>query len=137
MISAKISSLVRSAGKSALLALGCAFSLVLLQVPAARAADATTMQPLADKLPLTGTFEKGPAGENGPYTLKLTNTSTSSLKVSAKVLLSVAFHADNKARVIPEHTIDAGQSWSISDLAAADKVIVTAAGYAPLELVVP
>ena len=30
-----------------------------------------------------------------------------------------------------------GDTWSIADLAAADKVILTAAGFAPLEIVVP
>jgi hypothetical protein len=76
-------------------------------------------------------------GENGPYVLKVKNTSADTLKVSAKILLAVAFHADNKAKLVPEHAIAAGDTWSIADLAAADKVILTATGFAPLEIVVP
>jgi hypothetical protein len=128
-------------GLAALLALGCALTLSFGQVPAAKAADAATLQPLAadtaPALPVTTAFEKGPVGDKGPYLLKVTNTSKDALKVTVKVLLSVAFHADNKARNLPEHTIDAGQTWTIPDLAAADKVIITAKGFGPLELTVP
>lgn len=127
-------------GRTALLALGCAFSLALVQIPARGAADTATLQPLADKapsLPVTSAFEKVAGAEHGPYVLKLTNTSKDALKVSVKVLLSVAFHAEAKARNLPEQAIDAGKTWTVADLSAQDKVIVTAKGFAPLELAVP
>jgi hypothetical protein len=123
-----------TAFRSALATLGCALSLAFVQAPAAHAADASLKAP---SLPLTSSFAKAADSENGPYVLSLTNTSGSSIKVSVKILLSVYFHADSKSRNIPEHSIDAGQVWTIPGLAAADKVIVTATGYAPLELTVP
>jgi hypothetical protein len=104
------------------------------------AARPAALQPLADKapsLPLTAAFEKVTGGESGPYVLHLKNDSSDAVKVSAKVLLSVVFHANSKARNLPEHVIDPGQVWSIPDLASADRVVVTAAGFAPLELTVP
>ncbi len=132
---------VRSATRrTALIALGCVFGLALVQVPAMKAAGTATLQPLADKapsLPLTATFEKVTGTESGPYVLTLKNDSKDALKVSAKVLLSVAFHAEAKARNVPEHAIDAGQTWSIPNLAAQDRITVTAKGFAPLELTVP
>jgi hypothetical protein len=123
-----------------LLALGCALGLAFVPVAALRAADTLTPQNLADSapalpsLPLTSSIEKTTGGENGPYVLKLKNTSTAAVKVTAKILLSVAFHAENKAKNLPEHTVEAGQVWSIADLAAADKVVLAAKGYAPLEI---
>jgi hypothetical protein len=124
--------------KTALIALGCVLSLVFLQIPALKAADAAPSCPAskAGCLPLTSTFEKA-AGETGPYLLKLKNNSKDTIKASAKVLLSVAFHADNKARIVPEHAIDPGQTWTIPGLAATDKVTITAQGFSPLELTVP
>ena len=126
--------------RKVLLALGCALGFAIPSVPALQAADTVTLQPLADKgaaLPVSYTFDKVTGGENGPYVLKVKNTSADTLKVSAKILLAVAFHADNKAKLVPEHAISAGDTWSIADLAAADKVILTATGFAPLEIVVP
>ena len=124
---------------SALAVLGCALAFALAQAPSARAADYTAaLKPLDDKapsLPLTATFEKADA-DTGPFVLKLKNTSDGALKVTAKILLSVYFHADSKSRNLPEHAIDPGQVWTITGLAANDKVIVTAAGFAPLELTV-
>jgi hypothetical protein len=123
-----------------LLALGGAIGLALVSAPALRAADSTPLQPRSDQaapLPLTAAFEKVTGGETGPYVLKLTNTSKAAVSVSAKILLSVAFHADNKARTLPEHAIGAGETWTIPDLAAGDKVILTAKDFAPMELVVP
>lgn len=134
------SSIRSAACRIALLALGCAFSLALVQMPALKAAALATLQPLADKapsLPLTATFEKVTGVESGPYVLKLTNVSKDALKVSAKILLSVAYHMESKARIVPAHVIDPGQVWTILDLAATDKVIITAEGFSPLELVVP
>ena len=115
--------------KSALIALGFALSLVLIPIAALNAAPAEVTP--AKSLPLAHAFSKT-AGEKGPHELKLTNTSKASLKVSVKILLSVYSHASDKARVLPAQTIEAGKDWTISQLAALDKVIITAEGYAPL-----
>lgn len=123
--------------RTALAAVGCA--LALAQSPSAQAAGGTTLTALDDKapsLPLTSSFAKSD-GEDGPYILSLKNTSDSSVKVSVKILLSVYFHADSKAKLIPEHSIDAGQVWTVTGLAANDKVTVSDTGFAPLELTVP
>jgi hypothetical protein len=124
---------------SALAVLGCAFAFAFAQAPAARGADNGALKPLDDKapsLPLTPTFEKADA-DTGPYVLNLKNTSDGTIKVTAKVLLSVYFHADSKSRNLPEHAIDPGQVWTIPGLASNDKVTVSGSGYAPLELTVP
>jgi hypothetical protein len=131
MIVLNISSLRSAISKIAMIALGCTLGLAVVPLPSARAADA------APSLPLTATFEKSMDQEGGLYVLNLKNVSSDTLKVTTKVLLSVAFHADSKARNIPEHAIDPGQVWTIPNLAAADKVIITAKDFAPLELTVP
>jgi hypothetical protein len=124
---------------SAFAVLGCALAFALAQAPSASAADYTAaLKPLDDKapsLPLAATFAKADP-DTGPFVLNLKNTSDGALKVTAKILLSVYFHADSKSRNLPEHTIDPGQVWTIPGLAANDKVVVSAAGYAPLELTV-
>ena len=121
---------MKSLFKSALLTLGCALSLALFSVPALKAADT------AKKLPLTATIEKAahPAENTPPFILTLKNDSKASIKVSAKVLLSVVAHNVDKARIVPAQVIDAGKAITIADLAALDKVIVSAEGYAPLEI---
>lgn len=129
-----------AACRTALIALGCAFSLVLVSMPALKAADTAAVPPMAGKapsLPLTTTFEKGTAREMGPYVLKLKNDSKDALKVNVKILLSVAFHMGSKHWDLPEHVIDPGQVWTVPDLSAGDKISITAQGFAPLELVVP
>ncbi len=138
MTNSTISSLRPVACRTALIVSGCLLGLVFLQIPALKAADAAPSCPAckAGCLPLTSTFEKA-TGETGPYILKLKNDSKDTIKASAKVLLSVAFHADNKARMVPEHAIDPGQTWTIPGLAATDKVTITAKGFSPLELTVP
>ncbi|HEY4988373.1 MAG TPA: hypothetical protein VII09_01125 [Opitutaceae bacterium] len=126
--------------KAALVALGSAFAFALVLTPAVRAVDASAPAALDDKgatLPVAYTFDKSTDPDAGPYVLNLKNTSDASIKVTGKVLLSVFFHADSKARNVPEHVIEAGQSWAISGLAANDKVILSAPGFAPLELTVP
>jgi hypothetical protein len=136
MIDSKLSSRSRIIG-TAMATLG--FALALVQAPAAHATGSATMTALDDKapsLPVATTFAKS-EGEDGPYVLSVKNTSNSSIKVSAKVLLSVYFHADSKAKNIPEHSIDAGQTWTIPGLAANDKVTLMGTGFAPLELTVP
>ena len=111
-----------------LLALACAFTLV--SVPALSAADAPA-------LPLKATFEKTASAEGAPFVLHLKNDSKGSLKVSGKVLLAVVHHAMDKARALPEQTIAAGGVLTIKDLSADDKVLLTADGFAPLEVRVP
>ena len=115
--------------RSALLALACAFGLALVSVP--------TLQAGEKALPLTPTFEKVAGAEGAPFVLKLKNDSKVTLKVSGKVLLAVVHHAMDKARVIPEQAVEAGQSMTIKELSAEDKIVLTADGYAPLELKVP
>ena len=140
MISAKNASPRPALRTTALIALGCALTLAVMSAPALKAAGPATLQPLADKapsLPVTTAFEKVKGAESGPYVLKVTNTSKATLKVTTKVHVAVAFHANDKARNLPEHAIEAGQTWSVPDLAAQDKVVVTATGFAPLELTVP
>jgi hypothetical protein len=119
-----------------------ALSCVALMAPLQSSSAADPVMPPAAAgemrvLPLTAHFDKVSGGEKGPYVLKLTNDSKESLSVEAKVLLSVAFHADDKARHVPSHVIKPSKTWSIKDLAATDKVIVSAKGFAPLELTVP
>lgn len=97
-------------------------------------------QRLADKaakLPVTTTFEKKGTGEGPQYVLNVKNDSKADLKISAKVLLSVVVHNTDKARNVPAHVVAAGETWTIPELAAMDKVILTAEGFEPLELVVP
>ena len=127
---------IGSVRKSALLTLGFALSLVLLPLASLNAAPTEAMKPMTDKaapLPLSHVISKV-AGEKGPHELKLTNTSKAALKVNVKILLSVYSHASDKAKVLPEQTIEAGKSTTVSQLAALDKVVVTAEGFAPLEL---
>lgn len=122
-----------------LLALACAVGLTLVSVPATIAAEAPAKQPLADKapaLPLSATFEKVASTEGTPFVLHLKNNSKDTLKLSGKVLLSVVHHAMDKARGLPEHTLAGGEVWMIKDLSAQDKVLISADGYAPLEIVV-
>lgn len=125
--------------RGAFSALACACALSLVQGAAANSAGQAALNTLDDKapsLPLTASFAKSD-GEDGPYVLSLKNTSDSSVKVTAKILLSVYFHADSKAKNLPEHSIDAGQVWTIPGLAAGDKVTIMGEGFAPLDLTVP
>ena len=117
--------------KSALLALGVALSLVLVPATSLKATEAAVA---AKSLPLKHSFAKV-EGETGPHTLTLTNTSKESIKVHVKILLSVYSHASDKAKNV-EETVGAGKSWTITKLAALDKVAISAEGYAPLDLVV-
>lgn len=127
--------------RSALIALGCSLILSLSALPVARAAEARTIQPMADKapsLPLTATFAKAAGAGAGPqYVLNLKNTSKNAVTVSAKITLSVVYHSSAKTRELPAHVIDPGQVWTIPELASLDKVSITAEGFAPLELTVP
>jgi hypothetical protein len=120
---------VRSARRNVLLTVACVFGLMLLPVAALNAADKA--------LPLTGTFEKVGDNTSAPFVLTVKNTSKESIKVSGKVLLAVVHHAMDKARTLPEQTIEAGGTWSIKGLVADDRVILTAPGYAEIEFRVP
>ena len=124
-----------SSRRTALLILGCALSLVLLPIQALRAADAAPATAKA-ALPLSHSLTKVTGGEKGPFVLTLKNDSKAAVTVTAKVLLAVAYHAESKARNLPAQKIDAGHDWKIADLAAEDKVILTAEGFAPLTIVV-
>lgn len=117
---------------------GCVLGLALASAPALHAnpTDAKSEEK-APALPLTATFAKDKKAEGPPYTLTVKNVSDHALKVKAKILLAVAFHADSKAKNLPEQTIEGGKDWAIPGLAAQDKVILSAEHYAPLELVVP
>ena len=123
--------------KQSRLALSCAALLALTAAPTLKAADLAPLQagaaPAATALPLDVKIEKV-AGKEKAFVVKLTNHSKSSLKVTAKVLLAVAFHGEEKARRIPAHTIEAGKEWSIDDLAFDDHVVVSAEGFATLEI---
>jgi hypothetical protein len=125
-----------------LLALAAAFALAFgaaLSIPGARAAGTAPMQSLDDKapaLPVSATFEKGTDPDIGPYVLHLKNTSGSALSVSVSIQVSATFHANKKNRKI-DHSIGAGETFTVDDLGAGDKVTVTAEGFAPLELTTP
>ena len=118
-----------STRRHALLALACAFVLSLVAIPALQAAD--------KPLPVTATFEKVASTEGTPFVLHLKNDSKDTLKLSGKVLLSVVNHAMDKARAVPEQSVEAGKVMTVSGLSGDDKVIVSAAGFAPLEVKVP
>jgi hypothetical protein len=117
-----------------------AFTAATLSAPAL--ASPTTLQPLADKaaakLPLSGSFAKGTPGENGgPYALTLKNTSKKTLTVEGTIIWSVASHNRANTIKLPPREIAAGESWIINDLAAEDRVILTAEGYEKLEFKTP
>jgi hypothetical protein len=121
---------------STLFALGCAFLVACVATPALRAqGDSSQAAANTPSLPLSASFSKV-GGEDAPYVLTLRNDSAISVTVSARVLLAVAFHADSKARVLPEHAIGPGETWMISDLFKDDRVTVSASGFAPLQLTV-
>lgn len=122
----------------ALLASSCLAAAAFLG-SSAFAADSAS-QPRADKaapaLPLSHSFEKASEGAT-PFVLTVKNDSKATLQLSGHVLLSVVNHAMDKARKLPDHSLEAGKTWTITELTADDKVILNAAGYAPLEVRVP
>ncbi len=120
-----------SSRRNVLFAIACAIGLMLLPLSSLHAADK------APALPVTTSFEKNAHAEGAPIVLHVTNASKESLAISGKVLLSVVNHAMDKARVLPEHTLKAGETLTIKELAAEDKVILEAHGHEPLTLVVP
>lgn len=107
----------------------------------ARADNHPSAQSLADKkspaLPLTHSIARGTPGEyGGPFVLKLKNTSSAALKVAATIQQSVVAHNRPKTIDLPARSIEAGGTWEISDLAAEDKVSVTAEGYEKLDVTI-
>jgi len=117
--------------RSILFTVACALGLMLLPVASLHAADA------APALPVKTTFEKLSNPERAPIIMKVKNTSKESLAVSGKVLLAVVHHAMDKARVLPESTLKAGETMTITELSAEDKVILSAHGFATLTVDVP
>jgi len=126
--------------RGALIALGCAFSLAIVDVPKSRAGvPAAVLQPRYDNLPalpLSGTFEKED-GDNGPYGLVLKNTSGNPIRASGRVFLNVASSANRKTRDIPEHVVERAETWTIYALSSGDRVTIEADGFTPLALTVP
>jgi hypothetical protein len=125
--------------KIAVVVIGCTVGIALAQFTALKAdthSKPAASDPKAPALPLTPKYEKA-ADDKGPYVLTLTNTSSAALKLHATVVPSVVFHAGAKTRHLPEEVVAAGKTMVISSLAAADKIELTAEGFAPLELVVP
>ena len=121
-----------------LLALACLAGLPFVAVSVS-AADASPAQPRADTpaLPLSHSFEKVESAHGTPFVLKIKNDSKGTLQLSGHVLLSVVNHAMDKARKLPDQSLEAGKTWTITELTADDKVVLNAAGYAPLEIRVP
>ena len=117
---------------SALLVLGLVLAVGTISSNVMRAADMAM-----PALPVSTGVAKGAPGERGgPFVLSVKNDANDTLKVSAKILLAVAFHMGTKNMDLPEHAIAAGETWAINDLAAGDKVTLLAPGYAPLEVTV-
>ena len=116
-----------------------ALAITLGQMPSLHAASTPPAHPTANQgpiLPLTAKFEQMKSKEAPNYVLKLTNDSKKAITASATVYLSVMSHNRDKARQVAAHVIEPGKTWTIDELAALDKVTVTAEGFAPLELVV-
>lgn len=119
--------------------LAAAATAALFLLPAAQAADFVTIQPLADQakaLPVTTAITKGEPGPDhgGPFTLTVTNASGAELKLKAVIAQSVVSHNRPKTIELPEKLLAAGAAWKIADLAADDKVTLSAAGHAKLEV---
>jgi hypothetical protein len=130
----------RTSSFAALLALACALVIAAAQTQATAATENAVLRPLADEspsLPVTTTFEKSADADSGPYVLKVLSVAKDTLVVNAKIVASVVSHGDTKERNLPAHTLEVGQTWSITGLAATDKVTLTAKGYASVELTVP
>ncbi len=117
------------------IALGCLVGLASVSVHASELNPQPRADAPAAALPVTTSFAKA-EGEKGPYVLSIKNTSAAALKVSVAVVESVKSHAKPSDRK-HDYTIDAGKSAAVEGLAAHDKVTISAAGHAPLELTVP
>lgn len=92
----------------------------------------------ASELPLEASFGAGVPGDNsGPYAVTLTNTSDTTLAVAATITFSVQSHNRPQTMDLPAQEIAPGDTLVIDDLAAADQIVLTADGYAPMELTTP
>jgi hypothetical protein len=124
--------------RRALLVSACLIGAAFVQLPALHAATSSALVPLAtDKAPsapLKAKFEKTKTDGGPAYVLKLKNESKEALEVTVTVYLSVFAHNQEKARHLPAHVIPAGKTWTVSDLAALDKVKIATTAFAPLEL---
>jgi len=121
-----------------LLACACLAGIPLLSVSVQAAAEtAAPRATTVPALPVSHSFSKAESVNGTPFVLTVKNDSKTALKLSGHVLLSVVNHAMDKARKLPEHTLEAGASWSIAELAGDDKVVLNAEGHAPLEIRVP
>src|SRR6188768_4596791 len=111
-----------------LLACACVAGLPLLSISALAIDDTSAPQPRADApaLPLSHSFEKVESAHGTPFVLKVKNDSKVTLKLSGHVLLSVVNHAMDKARKLPDISLEAGKTWTITDLTADDKVTLKA-----------
>lgn len=129
----------RAPCRAFVLSLTCLAALSFALPISLRAADAPAAPSAkkAETVPVKAKFEKAKDGESGPYHAVLKNDSKTSLTLHGKVLLSVYYHADTKARSLPDKVLKAGEEWTIPELAKNDKIVLTAEGYAPLELTVP
>ncbi|HET7537939.1 MAG TPA: hypothetical protein VFJ90_15875 [Candidatus Didemnitutus sp.] len=120
--------------RKALLTLSLAVGFVA--VPLSAAANDVSLQARADKaaaLPVMTAFTK--AAEKGPYHLTITNTSKAALKLSVTVAQSVQSHASAKTHTTTL-TIEAGKAGTVEELAAHDKVTLSAEGFEKLEVTV-
>jgi hypothetical protein len=89
-------------------------------------------------LPLKASFKKDTSGKNeAPIILHLKNESAAALMVSARIDLSIVVHSRPKTREIPAQKVAAGATLTIDNLAAEDKVTLSAEGHAPLVVVAP
>ena len=86
--------------------------------------------------PIVASFDKSTDADKGPYILTLKNNGDHTIKVTVEIQASAASHNDAKNKT-KKHSIKAGQAWTVSNLAAGDKVNVTADGVSPLALTVP
>ena len=113
-------------------------ALLALGTVAARADTATASASANAQAsgPLVATFDKATDTDKGPYVLTLKNNGDHTLKVTVEIQYSAASHNDAKDKT-KKHHIKAGQSWAVSNLAAGDKITVTADGISPLALTVP
>ncbi len=128
--------------RSRVLALVASLTVALLLASATTFANGSDLQPLSEKsapqLPLSGTFARGTPGENGgPYALTLTNTSKQNLSVRGTIVWSVTSHNRANTIKLPVRELAAGESWTIDDLAAEDRVILEAEGYEKIEFKTP
>jgi|GEM_PF-5387743 len=127
---------LRSALFSSTLALSALLALGTLTARADTAAAPAAAASSQASGPIVASFDKASDADKGPYILTLRNNGDHTIKVTAEIQHSAAAHNDAKDKT-KKHSIKAGQAWTISNLAAGDKVNVSADGISPLALTVP